>query len=415
MRIGIVGCGIGGLASAINLSRAGHAVTLMERFAEPRPMGAGLLLQPSGLAALDCMGLGDAARAMGARVDTLDGRSLKGRRVLHLIYEQWRPGAFGLGVHRAALFDILLRGALDAGARILTDCEIVETGGGDTPAPRDSKGRAHGPFDLLIAADGSASRLREQVLPRAHAPLYPWGALWAALPVKDARWDGCLTQRYGGASIMMGVLPVGRAPGAGETRHVAFFWSLRHDTLESWRTDGLDAFKDRVARLWPEAGALIAQANHADLFAHATYRDVAARPWRKGRVLLIGDAAHGTSPQLGQGANLALIDALELACALNERPEAEAALRLYAHRRNTHVRWFQAMSAGLTPVFQSRSRLIGGLRDAFMGPLCQAPLVKRMMLDTLCGVARPPWGAWAPPESAALPAPAAAKRVTEIA
>ena len=402
MRIGVIGCGISGLAAAHLLARAGHDVTLLERFAAPRPLGAGLLLQPSGLAALDCMGLGDAARAMGAPVHKLEGRTTKGRLVMKLIYEQWKPKAYGLGIHRAALFDMLYSAARDAVARIVTDADIVRIEDVDAPRAIDSHGRVHGPFQLLIAADGSGSSARSLINPKAKAPLYPWGALWAALPAPDDEWEGCLTQRYQSASVMMGVLPIGRAPGAGDQRHLAFFWSLRRDAFAQWQEEGFDFFKARVAVLWPEAGQLLASQTDPAIFAQATYRDVAARPWRKDRTLLIGDAAHGTSPQLGQGANLALIDALELSAALAVN-QVDVALDAFVARRNAHVRWFQTMSAALTPAFQSRSSIIGALRDLFMAPMCEIPLIRRLMLETLCGVAQPPLRNWSPPETLARP------------
>lgn len=402
MRIGIIGCGIGGLAASHLLARAGHDVTLLERFAAPRPLGAGLLLQPSGLAALDCMGLGEAVRAMGARVDKLVGRTTKGRMVLNLVYEQWRLEAYGLGIHRAALFDILYGAARDAGAQIVTDADIVRIEDSEAPRAIDAHGRAHGPFQLLVAADGSASSARVLINPKAKAPLYPWGALWAVLPAPDNSWEGCLAQRYQSASVMMGVLPIGRAPGAGDQRHLAFFWSLRRDSVEQWQEEGFDFFKARVAALWPEAGRLLASQTDAAIFAQATYRDVAARPWRKDRMLLIGDAAHGTSPQLGQGANLALIDALELSAALAVN-QIDVALDAYVVRRSAHVRWFQAMSAALTPTFQSRSAIVGALRDLFMAPMCEVPLIRRLMLETLCGVAQPPLRNWSPPETLTRP------------
>lgn len=78
LEIGVIGCGVGGHAAAFLLADAGHSVTVMERFAEARPMGAGLLLQPTGLAVLDRLGIGDAARDLGANLALLDSVRLAG-------------------------------------------------------------------------------------------------------------------------------------------------------------------------------------------------------------------------------------------------------------------------------------------------------------------------------------------------
>src|SRR5947209_9490398 len=106
--IGIVGCGIAGMAAALFLSRAGHRVRLFERFAAPRPLGSGLLLQPTGLAVLERLGLRGRVEASGARIDRLVGQVVpSGRRILDVAYADLAPGLAGLGIHLAALFDPL--------------------------------------------------------------------------------------------------------------------------------------------------------------------------------------------------------------------------------------------------------------------------------------------------------------------
>src|ERR1700754_5037026 len=99
-RIGIIGSGIAGMASAVAPARDGHDVTVVERFAAARPLGAGLILQPSGLSVLDRLGALDEAQRWGARILALDGRTVDGRRVLDLEYGELH----GLGIHRAGLF-----------------------------------------------------------------------------------------------------------------------------------------------------------------------------------------------------------------------------------------------------------------------------------------------------------------------
>src|SRR4051794_29297726 len=123
--VAVAGCGPAGLAAALLLRRAGHAVRLYERFETPRPIGSGLMLQPVGLAVLDRLGLGETARAAGMRIDRLYGRAEpSGRVVLDVRYAWLRtPGLHGVGIHRAALFDLLHRAVADAGIEIVTGRE----------------------------------------------------------------------------------------------------------------------------------------------------------------------------------------------------------------------------------------------------------------------------------------------------
>jgi 2-polyprenyl-6-methoxyphenol hydroxylase-like FAD-dependent oxidoreductase len=191
-----------------------------------------------------------------------------------------------------------------------------------------------------------------------------------------------LAQTYRSASVMIGVLPIGVAPDA-EGDHVAFFWSLREDDYERWSMAGVEAWRDEVAQIWPEAAMLLGDETEFAL-NFSRYRDVQAWPWGSGATLLIGDCAHGTSPQLGQGANLALADAVELANSLDGRDVASA-LPIYRRARAGKVAWVQFMSAALTPVFQSRSKFIGWLRDWILLPASRLWPFDRLMLATLTG------------------------------
>src|SRR4029453_5404744 len=104
-RIPIVGCGAGGRAGPPLLADAGHDVTVFERFAEPRPLGAGLLLQPTGLAVLRALRLGQQALSRGGKVLGLEAKTAGGRTVLDLSYSILHPAAHGLGIRRGVLFD----------------------------------------------------------------------------------------------------------------------------------------------------------------------------------------------------------------------------------------------------------------------------------------------------------------------
>lgn len=392
--IAIVGCGTAGQTAALALARMGHAVTLFERFAEPRPLGAGLLLQPTGLAVLARLGLLEPALALGQRIARLHGRTVRGRTVIDLRYRDHAPAAFGLGMHRGALFSLLLTALEAEPVRLAFDHEIAAIESPERPVLRDRRDVRHGPFDLAIVAEGARSPLRAQLFPEARAPLYPWGALWTICPDTDGQFGDTLEQTYDTARIMIGVLPVGRLPGADDdARLVSFFWSLKLDGVNRWREAGLARWREGIADRWPALAPLLARIDDPDALTLADYRDVRlSTPWRE-RVVFIGDAAHGTSPQLGQGANLAMIDALLIARHVAALPHRlDAALARYAAARRGHVSYYRWASRVLTPVFQSDSRLLAALRDLVLGPLCRAPLLRGAMIATLTGEGTHLWG-----------------------
>jgi 2-polyprenyl-6-methoxyphenol hydroxylase-like FAD-dependent oxidoreductase len=395
MRIGIIGSGISGQASAIALARAGHEVSVFERFRTARPLGAGLLLQPSGLAALARLDLRTEVERWGARVLELDGRIAGNRRVLDLAY---RKGEYGLGIHRGALFRILHEAMLASGAQLHLAFEVIAIESLERPVVVSRAGQREGPFDLVLDCAGAHDHLRDGLDVGVRAPLYPWGALWTTCPDRSNAFDGKLRQRYDRASIMIGILPVGRAPGAGDTPCVAFFWSLRLADYESERNAGLDALNARVLSLWPEAQPIVREIARFEDLALATYRDVSLRRCRAGRVLVMGDAAHGTSPQLGQGANLALIDAITLAHHLKQSADVDEALARYEGARRLHVAFYRHASRALTPAFQSDGRITPWLRDTFLPYANLLPGGRYMTRTTLSGVRKLPFGLWNPPD-----------------
>lgn len=383
LEIGIVGCGVAGQAAAGFLADAGHRVTVLERFEQPHPVGAGLLLQPTGLSVLRALGLEQDALSAGARVDGVLGENQWGIRVLELAYGDLHPAAFGLGIRRSALFDLLHRRLHAAGARLVPGVEIVDVvREGARAIALDRKARRHGPFDLLVVADGSHSALRQRVFPRARAPLYPWGCIWATVP--DTLASGAarlLRQRFADTTTMMGVLPV--APDT-----VTMFWSLRTPDLAPERPLDLEALRHEALALWPEAASIIERAVDAGDFSRATYRHVALPRWHEGPVVFLGDAAHGTSPQLGQGANLGLLDAHSLARSLAESGDVAGAMDLFALRRGPSNRFYRSASHLLTPFFQSDSVPLAILRDLVLRQACQTPFVRPMLTGVLAGLRR---------------------------
>lgn len=382
-RIAIVGYGTGGQACALALLRDGHAVEIFERVPEPGPVGAGFLLQPTGLQALWQLGLLDAVRAHGAPVKRLYGETSGGRAVMDMRYADLDPLLCGIGMQRGALF-ALLDAALAARAQLHVDTEIVEIDR-DRGYLHDARGHRHGAFDAVVVADGSASVLRAQVSPTRLDRPYPWGALWCLLPEADWPWRDELRQRYALARQMAGMLPVGTAPGD-PLRRLSFFWSLPTAGFEQWQQAGREAWLRQLAGLWPQACERLGDAFDVACLARASYRDAIPQRWWQGRAVLLGDAAHAMSPQLGQGVNMALVDAVALADSIARTASMPDAFANYQAERHRHLAAYHRYSRWLTPLFQSDHDRIARVRDTAFLPAGRLPVARGHMLRVLAGV-----------------------------
>lgn len=390
--IAVVGAGPAGLAAGLFLHRAGHRVTIFERFDEPAPVGSGLILQPTGLTVLGALGLFDEIMALGSRIDRLYGADASsGRTVLDVRYDAQRGGRFGLAVHRAALFGVLHRAVLAEGIALETGVELdaIDASGGQARLS-GPKGRS-GAFDLVVDASGSRSKLRRACSHAEEPRPLPYGAFWASLAWRSEGFEeSALLQRYDKASVMIGVLPIGR-PEAGAEKMAAFFWSLKPDDADRVRAEGLDAWKERVAGLWPECRAYTDQIETFDQLTLARYGHHTLKLPKGQRLAIIGDAAHSTSPQLGQGANMALLDAAALAHALERSSGIDDALEAYARARRKHVRVFQALSFMFTPFYQSDSTVLPFLRDRLVATIAKIPPAPQFLASMVAGTAVDPF------------------------
>lgn len=389
--IAIVGCGPAGLSAAIALHNAGHQVSVFEQFDTPRPVGSGLMLQPTGLEVLQSFGLREQCETLGQRIDGMLGRvAPNGKVVLDIQYNALNGrqynNLYGVAIHRAALFHVLYEAAKTRDIQIVTSTRItgIETPHSANPFAKvqlmDQSGAIlPSTFDLVVDASGAQSQLAMQLGSRATPRTMSYGALWTTVELDEQHFDKTLLeQRYDAASIMVGVLPCGRLPNE-EKSLATLFWSIRADQFDAFTSNGLSAWKQSVTKQWPDVSGLLTGIEHIDQLTHATYTHHTMRkPYAPG-IVFIGDAAHATSPQLGQGANMALLDALALSRAINTYDNFDQFAELYARMRRTHVKVFQAASLLLTPFYQSDSRLLPAIRDTLFEPVTKLPFSSKLV------------------------------------
>lgn len=386
--IAIAGCGPGGLSAALFLHRQGHRVTVFERFDVPQPLGSGLIIQPTGLAVLDALGLGGQLKALAAPLDGLHGISVTSQRVaLAMDYAALGEERTGFGTHRALLFQLLYDAVQGARIAVETGREIVgsELLSGGQRRLRFADGSVSPAFDLVINAMGARSPLSRR------SPELKFGALWATLDWINhpALMPRHLDQRYHRAGLMAGIMPIGRAKASAKPS-VAYFWSLKGSDHSGWQSGGLDRWRDDALALWPESRPIVDQITEPGQFVFARYQHRTMPSAFETGLAHLGDAWHATSPQLGQGANMALLDAAALAHALSESRSVSESLKLYARSRRWHIKLYQALSFIFTPAYQSDGRLLPLLRDQTVSRFAHWRLVRQLIARTVAGhVLRP--------------------------
>ncbi|MEV4098805.1 FAD-dependent monooxygenase [Nonomuraea sp. NPDC049649] len=363
MRIAVVGGGLGGVAAAVGLHRAGHEVTLLERGAELREAGTGIVIMPNGLRALDALGLAGGVREQGVHALRAGLRDRRGRPLLvtEAAGAQQEVGSVAI-VERAELHRAI-RAPLPAGlVRTATPVERLDVGPGRVTVV--SGGRPVLEADAVIAADGIGSRLRAQLFP-AHPGVRRTGRLdlRGMLPrpagVGPELLACQLLDRRTGA--MFGLFPVG------EDRLYWFTDSVLRGAPPS-PEQGRREMLSLMADWHPLVPELIEATPPGDVHVDAIGR--LARPlpsFVAGRVALLGDAAHAMPPDLGQGASQAFEDAAAVTRHLTGAGPADVARRLLrydAERRPAANRIM--LAASRQSRLTSQTGVTAWLRDALL-------------------------------------------------
>jgi 2-polyprenyl-6-methoxyphenol hydroxylase-like FAD-dependent oxidoreductase len=352
MKVVIIGGGIGGLTTAIALNKVGIDVQIYERAPELGEVGAGIALASNAIRALDVLGLANdlQASSVGARDGAI--RNAKGNILASIPAQQLGSVAI---VHRAELLSLLAR-------RI--DPERIHLGRTFVHLEQNSDGiKAHFdtgeivPGDALIGADGLRSAIRAQLFPKSvvrYAGYTGWRAVVnfpEPLPPASETW---------GRGRRFGLVPMGGG---------RVYWFATNNAPEGQR-DPAGRIQESLAqrfRGWPEpVEELIAAAREDSILRNDIYDLVLLPRLVQGRVALLGDAAHATTPNLGQGACQAIEDAVVIAASLKTAPRLEPGLLEYERRRIPRVSQISRRSRNMGVVAQLENPAACWLRDSMM-------------------------------------------------
>ncbi|RFP63470.1 monooxygenase [Hymenobacter lapidiphilus] len=359
----IIGAGIGGLAAAHALLNLGHVVRVYEAAPELRAVGAGVVLGANAMRALHQLGLHDAVAQLGAPVRQLRLLDQQGcvLQAADTTKFTQKLGFENVGIHRADLQRVLLAGLPPETVQLGTAFERLHETPAGVVAHFANGTVAHA--DALLGADGLNSRVRQQLWPAA-VPRYAGYTCWRG--VVDAGPLGLAAgesgETWGRAGRRFGYVPVGGG-------RVYWFACLNSAAPRNPR------FRDyRVADLQREFAdfhapvpALLALTRNDQLL----WNDILDLPpllhFACGPVLLLGDAAHATTPNLGQGAGMAIEDAAVLARCLRTSPtDLPAAFRTFEQQRRPRTARIVRTSWHLGRVGQLENPLLTGIRNAIM-------------------------------------------------
>lgn len=333
-RILIVGGGIAGLTVATALHQHGFVPELIERSVAWPAIGAGINLPANGVRVLRALGLGEAVERAAVEIRRWSFFDQQGELLCATdLQDLWREVGPCLGITRVKLQEALLSGAADVRHRLgISLTGLTQDSGSVEVRFSDA---TSGTYDLVVGADGIRSTVRELAF-ASSSPAYAGQMVWRSLI--PGRPPGMVDMMVlMGETSFFGLVPMGRGQTYG-------FGALVGERFEDAHAGRLDRFRRRFAEFAPPVPAYLAglQADH-DLHC-GPIEWVELDAWYRGRVVLIGDAAHAGPPHMGEGGCMAMEDALVLADELRTGSTVESALEAYALRRRPRADWVQLQS-----------------------------------------------------------------------
>ena len=361
----MVGGGIGGLAAALAVRRAGAEVEVLERTGVPAEVGAGLAVWPNGLRALAALGID---RIAGQGVSRLQLRSWQGRLLTEMPVDAFRVryGCEMTLVHRAELHSSLLAALGGEVVRHGSEVAGLEQDAGSVSAILTSGERLRA--DLLIGADGLRSLVRRILLSDGE-PRYSGTTCWRG--VASFEMGERSAQNWWGRGGEFGIFPL---PGG----HVYWFAVQNRPEREADGPEGRRSDVLRAFGSWPELLAAVVRATEErQILRNDLYDRPPSRSWGRGRVTLLGDAAHPMLPNAAQGACQALEDAAVLGAVVAAEPSPQALTEYETHRLG-RANGFVSQSRRTARLVQTANPVVAALRDFSLKHLPRSVLLRQL-------------------------------------
>lgn len=306
----VAGAGLGGLAVATALARRGWRVRVHERAPELRMFGAGIWLWENGLRSLSALGVEEAATKRARRIETLVARDHDGKVLMH---REFGARDRMMLPPRADLYDALIDRAQQLNVDIQTESPVISA------TPQGGLARKDGTLftaDLVVAADGAFSRVRDSLLLTQRVDYLDEGYTRLLIPRRDGDPATEITEYWNGSRRLL------YDPCTDDLNYVCLCCNVDD---EAGRRVPVD--KQTWLESFPQLEGIIERIDEVGRWDRALR--VTCRAWSRGRAVLVGDAAHAQPPNLGQGANLTFQNALSLAAYLDRTDDVPQALRTW--------------------------------------------------------------------------------------
>ncbi|NOU97789.1 NAD(P)-binding protein [Paenibacillus sp. LMG 31456] len=352
----IIGAGIGGLTAALALKRIGYEPVIFERSPQPSSNGTTLVLWPNAFRVLQVLGVADDIMKLGVRNLKTSVFTAKGQPLYELSLDMEAEYGYPvMTVLRADLQRVLLE-RLGEGS-VVWGQEFVGAKQGDEQVTVNFANGHREQGCLLIGADGIHSKVRTALL--GEVPLRFCG--FAAYRGMVDNHSTILPQQIG-----MEVWGEGKRFGLFHTGHQGLYWFATLNSMADSDSSPLGIKQHLLhefASWHPPVEQILHQTDESKMLRHLIY-DIPSLPyWSKGRVTLLGDAAHAMTPNLGQGACQAIEDGMALAESIQGESILSLALQRYEAKRNSQVRKVVSLSNRMGRVSQWSNPMLCGVRN----------------------------------------------------
>jgi 2-polyprenyl-6-methoxyphenol hydroxylase-like FAD-dependent oxidoreductase len=382
-KIAVIGGGIVGMATALFLKN-NYNVTLFEQQKKTKPLGAGIMLQPSGLFVLKELGLHKSIIDRGVIINGFFGKNSSGKVDFDISFKKHQPEIYGLGVQRGSVFYELLKAVESSNIKFETNAKIDDFTDKNNKTTLKSSTNSYDDFDIVVVANGAKSSIRDK-FPNFHfSKTSGEGAIWAKVNSIGTELPNKIQQVYNKTQTMLGLMPIGYERSKDENYKLNFFFGTSLKYINNWEHTSLDEWKNDVISISEAYTPYLDQITNKNQLVCTPYHEVVAKKYYHNNFVFIGDAAHAMGPHLSSGTNLGLLDAYFLTTELIKNENYSQAFKEFEKKRKPQLKYYQTISRIITPYFQCEIDK-SFVRKYLMKYMYKLPIIKDIMVETITG------------------------------